>query len=158
MLEFYHALVSNYHAFVNSPDIWKYLSIPVVAAIVGWGTNWVAIQMTFYPIHFLGIPPWLGWQGIIPRKGRKMAGIVVENTLEKISTMQEIFDEFEPEKIAHHVIKVADSRIEELTDDIMTERNACPMSSKTALTTGSAASFRKCSTIWSRICTPISRI
>jgi len=53
-----------------------------------------------------------------------MAGIVVENTLDKISTMQETFDEFEPEKIAPHVIKVADSRIEELTDDIMTERNA----------------------------------
>lgn len=117
MLEFYNA-------FVNHPDFWAYLSIPVVAGIVGWGTNWIAIQMTFYPIQFLGIPPWLGWQGIIPRKGRKMAGIVVENTLDKISTMQEIFDEFQPEKIAHHIIKVADSRIEELTDEVMTERNA----------------------------------
>jgi uncharacterized membrane protein YheB (UPF0754 family) len=117
MLEFYNE-------FVNHPDFWKYISIPFVAAIVGWTTNWLAIQLTFYPVHFIGIPPWLGWQGIIPKKGKKMAGIVVENTLDKISTMQEIFDEFEPEKIAHHIIKVADSRIEELTDDIMTERNA----------------------------------
>lgn len=117
-------MLELYNEFVNHPDFWAYISIPVIAGIVGWGTNWVAIQMTFYPIHFLGIPPWLGWQGIIPRKGKKMAGIVVENTLDKISTMQEIFDEFEPDKIAHHVMKVADSRIEELTDDIMTERNA----------------------------------
>ena len=117
MLEFYNE-------FVNHPDFWKYISIPFVAAIVGWSTNWLAIQLTFYPINFFGIPPFLGWQGIIPKRGRKMAGIVVDNTLDKISTMQEIFDEFEPDKIAHHVIKVADARIEELTDDIMTERNA----------------------------------
>ena len=117
MLEFYNE-------FVNHPDFWKYISIPFVAAIVGWSTNWLAIQLTFYPINFFGIPPWLGWQGIIPKRGKKMAGIVVDNTLDKISTMQEIFDEFEPEKIAHHIIKVADARIEELTDDIMTERNA----------------------------------
>lgn len=117
-------MLELYNEFVNHPDFWKYVSIPFVAAIVGWTTNWLAIQLTFYPIKFIGIPPWLGWQGIIPKKGKKMAGIVVENTLDKISTMQEIFDEFEPEKIAHHVIKVADARIEELTDDIMTERNA----------------------------------
>lgn len=117
MLEFYNE-------FVNHPDFWKYMSIPLIAGIVGWATNWIAIQMTFYPIKFLGIPPYLGWQGIIPRKCRKMAGITVENTLDKISTMQEIFNEFEPEKIAHHVIKIADARIEEITDDIMSERNA----------------------------------
>ncbi|MAR90019.1 MAG: hypothetical protein SV765_10885 [Pseudomonadota bacterium] len=117
-------MLELYHEFVNHPDFWKYVSIPFVAAIVGWVTNWLAIQLTFYPLTFIGIPPWLGWQGIIPRKGRKMASIVVQNTLDKISTMQEIFDEFEPEKIAHHVIKVADSRIEEITDDIMIERNA----------------------------------
>ncbi len=117
MLEFYNE-------FVNHPDFWKYISIPFVAAIVGWATNWVAIQLTFYPVKFFGIPPWFGWQGIIPRKGRKMASIVVENTLDRISTIQEIFDEFEPSKIAHQVIKVVDLRIEELTDDIMSERNA----------------------------------
>lgn len=117
MLEFYHQ-------FINDPDLLKYLSIPIIAAVVGWGTNWVAIQLTFYPLNFIGIPPWLGWQGIIPRKGRKMAAIVVDNTLSRISTMSEIFEEFEPEAIAHHIIKVADARIEEFTDDIMTEKNA----------------------------------
>lgn len=117
MLEFFNQ-------FYNDPDLLKYLSIPFLAAAVGWGTNWVAIKLTFYPVEFFGIPPWLGWQGIIPRKGEKMAGIVVDNTLAKISTMSEIFEEFEPEAIAHHIIKVADSRVEEFTDDIMGERNA----------------------------------
>ncbi|OUS26318.1 hypothetical protein A9Q99_19010 [Gammaproteobacteria bacterium 45_16_T64] len=110
--------------FWNHPDFIKYAIIPLIAAGVGWVTNWVAIQMTFYPTTFIGIPPILGWQGIIPAKGEKMAGIVVDNTLAKISTIQEIFQEFEPDAIAHHIIKVADSRIEEFTDDIMNDKNA----------------------------------
>ena len=110
--------------FYNHPDFLKYAFIPFIAAIVGWGTNWVAIQMTFYPVNPIGYPPFLGWQGIIPAKGEKMASIVVDNTLAKISTIQEIFQEFEPDAIAHHVIKVADARIEEFTDDIMSEKNA----------------------------------
>ncbi|PCJ42369.1 MAG: hypothetical protein COA99_08235 [Moraxellaceae bacterium] len=110
-------------AFYNHPDFLKYISIPFVAAFVGWMTNWVAIQMTFYPVNFVGIPPFLGWQGIIPAKGEKMAGIVVENTLTRISTIQEIFQEFEPTAIAHHILKTADDRIEEFTDDIMIEQN-----------------------------------
>ena len=32
------------------------LLIPVVAAFVGWFTNWLAVKMIFYPINFLGIP------------------------------------------------------------------------------------------------------
>ena len=38
----------------SNPLFWKYASIPFVAAIVGWGTNWVAIKLTFKPLHFLG--------------------------------------------------------------------------------------------------------
>ena len=76
-------------AFYNHPDFWAYMSIPLCSGLIGWFTNWVAIKMTFYPINFVGIPPYLGWQGIIPRKGRKMAGIVVDNTLAKISSMRD---------------------------------------------------------------------
>merc|ERR1719446_1885149 len=58
-----------------------YASIPVVAAIVGWGTNVVAIFMTFYPLEFAGCwpeaqcygMPLCGWQGIIPASCQKMA-------------------------------------------------------------------------------------
>jgi hypothetical protein len=58
-----------------------YLLIPCVAAVVGWFTNWLAVQMIFYPIQFRGIPlkRWeevplglFGWQGIVPCKTRPM--------------------------------------------------------------------------------------
>mgnify|MGYP007000240031 len=55
---------------LTNPEFWQYLSIPVIAALIGWSTNWLAIKMTFYPLEFIGKPPLLGWQGIIPSKAR----------------------------------------------------------------------------------------
>lgn len=51
---------------------WEYFLIPWIAAFVGYVTNVLALQMTFYPLEFLGIElfrlknePWgiIGWQG-----------------------------------------------------------------------------------------------
>ncbi|MCK0536550.1 DUF445 domain-containing protein [Alcanivorax quisquiliarum] len=108
----------------SHPDFWKYASIPVVAAIVAWATNWLAVQMTFYPIRFIGIPPYLGWQGIIPAKAEKMSGILVDQTLSKIGSVDEFFQQMEPEKIAAHLTRSIQGRIEEYTDEVMAERNA----------------------------------
>ena len=57
---------------------WQYFIIPWVAGLVGYFTNVLALEMTFYPVEFWGIEifriktePWglFGWQGIIPTKG-----------------------------------------------------------------------------------------
>ncbi len=111
-------------AIFSHPDFWKYVSIPIVAALVAWATNWVAVQMTFYPIEFLGIRPFFGWQGIIPAKSEKMAGILVDQTLSKIGSIDEFFQQMEPEKIAAHLTQSIQENIEDYTDEVMTERNA----------------------------------
>eukprot|EP00928_Gymnodinium_smaydae_P004414 TRINITY_DN11503_c1_g6_i1.p1 TRINITY_DN11503_c1_g6~~TRINITY_DN11503_c1_g6_i1.p1 ORF type:complete len:509 (-),score=94.51 TRINITY_DN11503_c1_g6_i1:29-1555(-) len=54
-------------------------SIPVVALLFTWFHIWLAIQMMFRPLKFVGI--WqvgetgvgIGWQGVVPRKALKMA-------------------------------------------------------------------------------------
>jgi hypothetical protein len=60
----------------------QFVSIPVVAGLVGYITNWVGVKMLFYPIQWLGIPIYrvanqplglLGWQGIVPAKRSAMA-------------------------------------------------------------------------------------
>jgi len=111
-------------AIYSHPDFWRYVSIPVVAALVAWATNWIAVQMTFYPIEFFGIRPIFGWQGIIPSKAEKMAGILVDQTLSKIGSIDEFFQQMEPEKIAEHLTRSIQSNIVEYTDEVMTERNA----------------------------------
>ncbi|MES2663119.1 MAG: hypothetical protein V4629_07435 [Pseudomonadota bacterium] len=102
---------------------WALISIPFTAAFVGWGTNWVAIKMTFYPLEFMGIPPWLGWQGIIPSKVEKMSSIVVDQTISKLGTLSEFFKEMEPELIAIHIEQYVRERIDTYTDEMMAERN-----------------------------------
>ncbi len=109
---------------LTGPAALKYLSIPVIATLIGWVTNWLAIKLTFWPTEFIGHPPYLGWQGIVPSKVEKMSSIVVDRILSKLGTLEEFFREMEPEKIGQHVAEEVVEHIEEYTDEIMIERNA----------------------------------
>ena len=42
-----------------------YTSMPLIAAAIGYITKRVAVEMMFRPLTFVGIPPALGWQGVI---------------------------------------------------------------------------------------------
>jgi uncharacterized membrane protein YheB (UPF0754 family) len=55
-----------------------YASMPIIAAAIGYVTKLVAIEMMFRPLEFVGRKPFLGWQGVIPRRAAKMAGIACE--------------------------------------------------------------------------------
>ena len=76
--------------------------MPLMSGIVGWGTNWLALKMTFYPLEFqpsftklYQIPdsPFglFGWQGIIPAKAEKMARKSVRLMTEKLLDVKSIF-------------------------------------------------------------------
>ncbi|MDF3819563.1 DUF445 domain-containing protein [Leptospira sp. 96542] len=77
---------------------WKLLLIPFTYGFVGWVTNWLALKMTFYPIQFWGLPPYLGWQGIIPRKAHKMASKSVDVITERLLNIREVFLKVDPKK------------------------------------------------------------
>jgi uncharacterized membrane protein YheB (UPF0754 family) len=108
---------------LQNVEFWKYVSIPFVAALVGWVTNWIAIKMTFLPLEFVGVRPIFGWQGIIPSKATKMAGIFVDKTMYKLGKLSELFEQMDPELIARHVIKYTEPRLDEYVDDIMQAQN-----------------------------------
>ena len=117
-------LQNFYTGFVNHPDFYKYLSIPVIASLLGWGTNWLAIKLSMWPLEFVGIKePWLGWQGVVPRQIKKMAGIMTDQVISKLGTLSDFFKELEPEKIASHLAGTVSMRIEEYTDELMLEKN-----------------------------------
>lgn len=104
-------------------EIIKFSSIPVIAGLVGWSTNWLAIKLTFYPINFWGIRPIFGWQGIIPSKARKMAEISVDSTLSRLGSVSEIIEFMDPYIIGEHILITLEPRIEELVDEIMLKRH-----------------------------------
>ncbi|MBF0100636.1 MAG: DUF445 family protein [Desulfobacterales bacterium] len=93
-------MVEAIMAFFQSPDIYKFLAIPMISGIVGWGTNVIALKMTFYPLEPFGKPPFFGWQGIVPAKVQKMASMSVDLMTSKLITVQEVFSQLDPNRVA----------------------------------------------------------
>lgn len=54
-------------------------SFPLVGALIGYVTNWLAVRMIFRPRRHVGFS-WLGFQGVLPRRkeafARSIAGAV----------------------------------------------------------------------------------
>ncbi|KEF32348.1 hypothetical protein D777_00982 [Marinobacter nitratireducens] len=96
------------------------LSVPVMAAVVGWLTNWLAIQMSFYPVQFIGIGM-VGWQGVIPRKAEKMAHICIDRTLQQFGDLNAVYRKLEPQRIVEQVVSQVTPRLDEYIDEVMYE-------------------------------------
>lgn len=105
-------------------DLWLFLSIPFISAAVGYGTNWVCIKMMCYPIEFWGIKkPYLGWQGVVPRRAPQIAGIQVDLMTKSLISVEEIFDRIDSKKIAEHLEPVILQLIQKITDEVMTAQS-----------------------------------
>lgn len=101
-------------------DIWLFLSIPVISAMVGYGTNWVCIKMMCYPIQFWGIkPPYLGWQGVVPRRAPHIAGIQVELMTKNLISVEEIFGRINSAKLADQLQPIMLNMIQQIIDEVM---------------------------------------
>jgi len=98
------------------------LLIPIVSAVVGWLTNYLAVKMMFYPIKFIGIKaPYLGWQGLIPQKRRKMAEISVDLVLGKLLSVQELAARLEPDKVSEAIERRLKQVLKRIINDVMQE-------------------------------------
>ena len=68
-----------------------YLSMPFVAAFVGWSTKIVALEMLYRPLEFKGIGPF-GWQGIVPRRAGKVGSKTIELLTANLLNPEELLD------------------------------------------------------------------
>ncbi len=91
-----------------------------MAAVVGWFTNWLAIQMSFYPVQFIGFGV-VGWQGVIPRKAEKMAHICIDRTLQHFGDLNSVYQKLEPQRIVQQVLTQVSPRMDEYIDEMMYE-------------------------------------
>jgi len=111
---------------------WEYFMIPWIAGFVGYVTNVLALQLTFYPLEFVGIElfrlenePWgiIGWQGIIPTKARKMASISFDLMTQKLLSIHDIFGQLDPVKFSQvmedPLLLMMDSVINEVANEYM---------------------------------------
>jgi uncharacterized membrane protein YheB (UPF0754 family) len=97
------------------------LSIPVISAVVGWGTNFLAVKMMFYPLKFIGIPPIFGWQGIIPAKAREMAEIEVELVLGRLLSVEEIANRLDADKVSKLIERRLNQVLQRIINEVMQE-------------------------------------
>jgi uncharacterized membrane protein YheB (UPF0754 family) len=100
-------------------DNWIVLLIPLISALVGWFTNVVAIKMMFHPVEFIGIPPYLGWQGVIPANAMRLAKVSNALITQKLLSLRQLFDQtFNAESFAGKLGVVIDEVTEQVIDEV----------------------------------------
>jgi uncharacterized membrane protein YheB (UPF0754 family) len=99
----------------------SYLLIPFIAAAAGWGTNWLAIKMTFYPLEYVGKFPF-GWRGVVPSRIRKFATGMVDTTIGRIGGLPAMVDAVDMEEVKSYFLESATPMIPEAVHGLMREQ------------------------------------
>jgi uncharacterized membrane protein YheB (UPF0754 family) len=97
-----------------------YLSMPLLAAFIGYTTKLVAIEMMFRPLRFVGVPPYLGWQGIIPRYSGRIGSIAVSLLLGRLINPSEVLGRLDPSKFADALAEPLHRAVTDIGTDLMT--------------------------------------
>ncbi len=92
------------------------LLIPFIAGFIGWFTNWLAVKATLYPVEFVGIPPLLGWQGVIPKNTEELSESFSRLIHDKLVDIKEIFS-----GITHGDNEELDRGVEDVAQEIIRE-------------------------------------
>ncbi|MCR6484384.1 DUF445 domain-containing protein [Amycolatopsis sp. OK19-0408] len=95
-----------------------YVSIPIVAALIGYGTKLVAIRMMFQPVEFIGVKPFLGWQGIVPKRAARMASIACDTMTEQLIKPAEVVARLDADRIAKEIEKPLLAGVEDIVREV----------------------------------------
>ncbi|WP_210718057.1 DUF445 family protein [Amycolatopsis acididurans] len=93
--------------------------MPFIAALIGYLTKRVAIEMMFRPIEFIGIKPFLGWQGVLPANAERMAATATDMLTNTLIDPKEIFARLDPEQIAKEIEEPLLRVVEDVTREVM---------------------------------------
>ncbi|WP_104477858.1 DUF445 family protein [Actinokineospora auranticolor] len=78
--------------------------MPFVAAVIGYLTKRVAIEMMFRPLRFIGVAdPWLGWQGVVPRNSARMIRVSADLITSRLVDPKEIVDRLDPDEVTRRI-------------------------------------------------------
>lgn len=94
-----------------------YAAMPIMAAIIGYGTKIVAIRMMFEPLVFRGIGRF-GWQGIIPSKAEVMANTIHDTLTQRLIKPAEIFARLDPKRVAQEIEAPLLAAVEDITHTV----------------------------------------
>ncbi|MEU8631685.1 DUF445 family protein [Amycolatopsis sp. NPDC048633] len=93
--------------------------MPFIAALIGYVTKRVAIEMMFRPLEFTGVKPFLGWQGVLPANAERMAATATEMLTTNLVDPKEIFARLDPEQVAKEIEQPLLRVVEDVTREVM---------------------------------------
>lgn len=112
-----------WHKLATHPQFFAMLTIPFVTAIVTWAHVWMALKMLFYPIHF-GALRFKDSQAVVSAgralchaKRVKISGILVDQTLSKLGSLDEFFQAMHPEEVADFISQTMNQNLDLLIDE-----------------------------------------
>jgi uncharacterized membrane protein YheB (UPF0754 family) len=112
---------------VSDDYAWYLLAlIPVISGAIGYVTNVLAVRMMFYPMKFIGVKPYLGWQGIVPANAVGLAQRGLALITDRLLRIDEVLAEAEPDDF----VKPVEAELEAQTRETVVrqaEERAGPM-------------------------------
>lgn len=97
-----------------------YLSMPLVAAFVGWSTKIVALEMIYRPLEFKGIGP-IGWQGIVPRRAGKVGSKTIELLTTNLLKPEELLERIDAAEAVEALRAPLVQAVDEISRDLAEE-------------------------------------
>lgn len=97
--------------------------LPLLMALTGWLSLRLAQWSAVLPRHFIGIPPYLGWQGYLFSHLELYVTHWSRGLLEKLGSLDQIFEHVGPEKIISHQLSRLRPQVDSFIDDVMNARN-----------------------------------
>ncbi|HTQ22113.1 DUF445 domain-containing protein [Mycobacterium sp.] len=94
-----------------------YLSMPLVAAFVGWSTKIVALEMIYRPLEFKGIGP-IGWQGIVPRRAGKVGSKTIDLLTSNLLKPEELLDRIDAGEAVEALRAPLVQAVDEISRDV----------------------------------------
>lgn len=92
--------------------------LPIVAAIIGWTTKWMALKLIFKPERRVGIGP-IAWQGIVVRRAEKFASGIADTVSGAALDLDELFDRIDAEALADLIGPVLDQCAPDLSEAVV---------------------------------------
>lgn len=119
-LTYWHQIAAFCHVHQNFLVV---AMIPFMYGFIGWFTNCQAVKMIFSPLKFWGIPPYLGWRGIIPRKAEIFAAGIAAYFEENLVNLPEVFERLDPRVITRKYETILDDLIDDVVNEVFDKSN-----------------------------------
>ena len=99
---------------------WTWCLLPVIAAVIGWGTNRLAVRMLFHPRQerrILG----LRVQGVFPKRQKALAEKLGQLVARELFSMEDIRKQLQSEEFIAHATKTIEAKLDEFLQTYLME-------------------------------------